>query len=341
MGSARQKDPGKLTKQSKALTKISTSTWGATFPKARQVYTAVVRPAMTYGSTIWHTPKEIKKSNGISNKLAVIQNECLRTIAGAFKATPIPVLEAETYIAPIDIHLDQLQAQARHRLCQGGQRKFIINACNSIANKLRGRPGRKRAPASTPGTLKYAWAKQKSLMPVANPPWAETPLNTARDIQEARAVQGKIIAKIKQRYTDAWQTSWKSYQNLTSTPTPAQAAPLTKTRIKLHETLAKAESALSIQIRSEKIGLADFLFRRRVPDVLTPKCPCGWPKQTAKHVIMFCKLNSNRRSMLRSIGTNNYRLITDSSRAMKLVTAWLMKTGLLTQFSLAAQHLYH
>ena len=83
----------KLTKQSKALTKISTSTWGATFPKARQVYTAVVRPAMTYGSTIWHTPKEIKKSNGISNKLAVIQNKCLRTIAGAFKATPIPVLE--------------------------------------------------------------------------------------------------------------------------------------------------------------------------------------------------------------------------------------------------------
>ena len=187
----------KLTKQSKALTKISTSTWGATFPKARLVYTAVVRPAMTYGSTIWHTPKDIKKSNGISNKLAVIQNKCLQTIAGAFKATPIPVLEAETYIAPIDIHLDQLQAQARHRLCQGGQNKFIINACNSIANKLKGRAGRKRAPASTPGTLKLKITSdtQKSLMPVANPPWAETPPNTARDIQEARAVQRKIIAK--------------------------------------------------------------------------------------------------------------------------------------------------
>ena len=41
------------------------------------------------------------------------------------------------------------------------------------------------------------------------------------------------------------------------------STPLTKTRIKLHETLAKAESALPIQIRSEKICLADFLFRRR------------------------------------------------------------------------------
>ena len=337
----------KLTKQSRALTKISTSTWGATFPKARQIYTAVVRPAITYGSTIWHMPKDIKKSNGISNKLAVIQNKCLRTIAGAFKATPIAVLEAETYIAPIDIHLDQLQTQARHRLCQGGQKKFIINACNSIANKLRGRAGRKRAPASTPGMLKHAWAKKiisdthKIASPVAHPPWAEPPPNTAREIEEARAAQGKITAKIKKRYIDAWQTSWKTYQNRTSTPTPAQAAPLTKKRIKLHKTLAKAESALTIQIRSEKIGLADFLFRRHVPDVLTPNCPCGWPKQTAKHVIMFCKLNSNRQSMLRSIDTNNYRLITDSSRAMKLLTAWLMKTGLLTQFSMTAQHLYH
>ena len=195
--------------------------------------------------------------------------------------------------------------------------------------------------------LKHAWAKKiisdthKIASPVAHPLWAEPPPNTAREIEEARAAQGKIAAKIKKRYIDAWQTSWKTYQNRTSTPTPAQAAPLTKKRIKLHKTLAKAESALTIQIRSEKIGLADFLFRRHVPNVLTPNCPCGWPKQTAKHVIMFCKLNSNRQSMLRCIGTNNYRLITDSSRAMKLVTAWLMKTGLLTQFSMTAQHLYH
>ena len=271
----------KLTKQSRVLTKISTSTWGATFPKARQIYTAVVRPAITYGSTIWHMPKDIKKSNGISNKPAVIQNKCLRTIAGAFKATPIAVLEAETYIAPIDIHLDQLQTQARHRLCQGGQKKFIINACNSIAKKLRGRAGRKRAPASTPGMLKHTWAKKiisdthKIASPVVHPPWAEPPPNTAREIEEARAAQGKITSKIKKRYIDAWQTSWKTYQNRTSTPTPAQAAPLTKKRIKLHKTLAKAESALTIQIRSEKIGLADFLFRRHVPDVLTPNCLCG------------------------------------------------------------------
>lgn len=45
-----------------------------------------------------------------------MQNKCLRTVTGAFKATPIPVLEAERFIAPIDVHLDQLQAKARYRL---------------------------------------------------------------------------------------------------------------------------------------------------------------------------------------------------------------------------------
>ena len=153
-----RKTQEKMVKQSMALTKISTSTWGATFAKARQVYSAVVRPAMTYGSTVWHMPKEVKKSKTSTSKLSVMQNTCLRTIAGAFKATPISVLEAETFIAPIDTHLDMLQAQARHRLRAGGQLK-IISACNKIADKLRGKAGRKRLQKPTPGKLNHIWAK--------------------------------------------------------------------------------------------------------------------------------------------------------------------------------------
>lgn len=48
----------RMIKQSMAPTKISASTWGAFFARARQVYTAVVRPAITYESTVWHTPKD-------------------------------------------------------------------------------------------------------------------------------------------------------------------------------------------------------------------------------------------------------------------------------------------
>ena len=153
-----RKTQEKMVKQSMALTKISTSTWGDTFAKSRQVYSAVVRPAMRYGSNLWHMPKEVKKSKMSTSKLSAMQNYCLRTIAGAFKATPISVLEAETFIAPIDTHLDMLQAQAMHRLRAGGQLKIISSACNKIADKLRGKAGRKRLQKPTQGELKHIWA---------------------------------------------------------------------------------------------------------------------------------------------------------------------------------------
>jgi hypothetical protein len=45
------------------------------------------------------------------DQLKVIQNRCLRTITGAFKATPTQVLEAEAGVMPIDIDLNHRQAQ--------------------------------------------------------------------------------------------------------------------------------------------------------------------------------------------------------------------------------------
>lgn len=157
-----RKTQEKMIKQSMALTKISSSTWGATFSKTRQVYTAVIRPVMTYGSAVWHMQKDAtsKKMKTSTNKLAVMQSKCLRAVAGAFKATAIPVLEAETFIAPIDIHLDQLQAKARYRLRCGGQAKVITTACKAIIRKLRGKAGRERVQQPSPGDQKHAWAKK-------------------------------------------------------------------------------------------------------------------------------------------------------------------------------------
>ena len=50
----------KMTKPTLAFIKISVSIWGAIFLKACQVYSAVVRPGITYESAIWHIPAELK-----------------------------------------------------------------------------------------------------------------------------------------------------------------------------------------------------------------------------------------------------------------------------------------
>lgn len=112
----------KMTKQTLALAKITTSTWGATFTKARHVYTAVVRPAMTYGSLVWHAPKELKGlSKSAENRLAVVQNKCLRLISGGYKATPVQALEAETFVPPISSHAASSEITISHAECRAGK----------------------------------------------------------------------------------------------------------------------------------------------------------------------------------------------------------------------------
>lgn len=171
------------------LIKISTSTWGAIFSKARQVYTTVICPAMTYGLVVWHTSKNVKKSNSIE-KLAVLQNKCLQTIAGAFKATSISVLEAKMFIAFIGIHLDQLQTKAQYWLRVNCQSKFLAKTSTSIANKLCGKTKRKRVQKQNLGILKHrsilvnAFIVSFSNLP---PPWSDVPSICCDKLRVARA----------------------------------------------------------------------------------------------------------------------------------------------------------
>src|SRR5437016_10169474 len=82
------------------------------FKRAKLVYTIVVRSAITYGAPIWFSlvRTETSKANIIA-KLEQTQNRCLRTIARAYKATSIPLLESETRVLPIRTYLSMLQAQ--------------------------------------------------------------------------------------------------------------------------------------------------------------------------------------------------------------------------------------
>ena len=56
----------------------------------------------------------------------------------------------------------------------------------------------------------------------------------------------------------------------------------------LYESLAKAEGAALCQARTEKIGLRAFLFRRGVPGIASPACPCGQGDHTAAHLFAGC-----------------------------------------------------
>ncbi|KAL6165128.1 hypothetical protein ACJQWK_08372 [Exserohilum turcicum] len=49
------------------------------------------------------------------------------------------------------------------------------------------------------------------------------------------------------------------------------------------------QSALLVQLRTEKIGLRDFLFTQRVPGVTSSRCQCGERRQTVAHILLHCR----------------------------------------------------
>ena len=90
-----------------ALQHMTASTWGATMPKARHIYQAIVHSALSYGVALWHQPTgNASKPKGLAAKLQKQQNQGLWTVLGAFKVTPIHQLETELYMPPLDLWLN-------------------------------------------------------------------------------------------------------------------------------------------------------------------------------------------------------------------------------------------
>ena len=151
-----QKVKAKMAAQELSLSIVAASTWGATLNKAKQVYSAVVRPAMTYAAAVWHSPRALRGATRAHvRSLGVIQNRCIRRVLGAYKATSVRELEVESGIAPMQVTLDQ--TVLRYQALQGIHP--ATKAGNArIRRKLHKRQGRPRTVAESPAEGKREWA---------------------------------------------------------------------------------------------------------------------------------------------------------------------------------------
>ena len=145
-----------------------------------------------------------------------------------------------------------------------------------------------------------------------------------------------------QSLADKWQSLWDKYQRKHDrNSTIAQTVQLLKKkRLEIHGSLAKAESSLAVQIRTKNIEFAQFLYWQHILATTLLACKCEWHSQTAKHIIQYCNLRPDRQRMLKDAGTTDYEKAVSTSKGLKAVTTWLMKLGLLSQFSLATEQLY-
>lgn len=116
-----------------------------------------------------------------------------------------------------------------------------------------------------------------------------------------------------------WKRAWSDYQRSHSRrPCVAANGDLSAKRLDLHKNLSEAESSLAVQMGTDRIELAEYFHLRRVSTVSSPGCPCGWTRQTLKHVLLSCSQHMTDRSIMCSdAGTTDYRTLLSTEKGLR------------------------
>ena len=338
-----QQCKAKMVSQERALQCLAGSIWGATFHSCRTVYQTVIVPAMTFAAAVWHSPKNLPDATEKHTKeLTKMQNKSLRKVLGAYRATPVPVLEAEAGILPMRIQLDKAVLRSK---AARGTHEVVRKSNERIWKRMQPKRGRRIELPDTPSKEKEQWTKRSLNLPSSvilgsinqrrpkdhdRSPGTQTPQQTQTDWPNLRK-------KVKEWERYRKEGRWKYYQqNLSKAPYAAQQGDLRRGRIEFHRGLGKAESSAAVQLRTTKIGLNEFLHKQRVPGIASPGCPCGWRKQDAKHVLLFCPNHQEgRQEMVRKAGTNDFTKLLLTKEGIRSAARWFIRSGILSQYLLA------
>lgn len=311
----------KIANQRNALIRLTGKTWGVDLERARKVYVAAVRPAITYGAAAWHVPSASQGNpKGVARTIQPLQNDCLRTVAGAYKATRVRRLETEVWCPPIQLHLDRLVASFYQRLEITGMRRLIEQQCREVRLILRSRPKRGRTTRTREG--RQAWAKS----------W----LQQRGETTDRRTRQPLPWTSIDARtaMVTSWEQRWHATRDLEPHRTvPADHVDWGVGGVGRHIGLPRALSSLLVQARTEAIGLRDFLARRGVPDV-SLLCACG-ERETVEHVFLHCPNLARPAAFPRS--RRELREALDAPSRARVCCRWLLGTGKLREYRLALE----
>ena len=272
-------------------------------------------------------------------------------MVGAYKSAPIRCLETEAWVPPLDLYLNKRLADFESRPQKqalqsgagpGAERTtaghLITEACNRVYRRFqKRRKGRGRRPQQgTQGPTATELATS-TVTQWANYKW--------RIGGKERGSNTKEVVEL------AWQARWeqqrasqRSQRGLANRIADKDPPTLlfTNRGLKRHEGLTKAQSTLLSQARIGDIGLRDYLFRVKVPEVYTPYCECGEGRETVEHLVVWCpnpplqrpwdrrEIRSHRdlQTVLQGVGARSARLV-------RKVLGWLMDSGRLLEYSLA------
>ena len=245
------------------------------------------------------------------------------------------MLETESYVPPLDLWLNGQVAKFQARLERSGIAQEIRNACSTIRTRIlrrtnRRAPNNTETPANTPGAKRRLWVEEWTGRPLDQWDRQEKKL-VLRDWQKRWHAENRRLGRIVRPSTDRGNC-----------PVVPEDTPLTKQVLGLHKNLYKAESARLVQARTKRIGLAEFLFNRKVPGIATAKCRCSAGHETPRHMALFCTQEaSTRQYLLDPAGrTQPYPILIGTVEGARKFVRWMMYSSRLAQFALAKRLLY-
>jgi hypothetical protein len=315
----------KVTARLPALNRLAAAAWGCSQVRAKQIYTAVIRPTILYGAGVWHEIRD--KPTGVARSLAAEQSKCLRIAAGAYKATPIRTLEWELGVPPLDLECSRQAALFEARIEINGIRSKIEAAAHK-ARRIAGRRICARRSRTNKGPT------------TAEPVEGQTLLRAKKacDWMGSMAVEDAVANTWMERRR-AELTAKAVRMREKPSPSDNTNEP---TNPDLYANLLKHEASLLFQVRADVGGWKQALFRMRVPDVLTPLCDCGTGPHNPEHAILHCTNLRRKRARLRAaLGTKTLQTTRDLQECLgdpedaAEIVRWLLKAGFYPQYEKA------
>jgi len=136
-----------------------------------------------------------------------------------------------------------------------------------------------------------------------------------------------VKRQIRAKWINIWKAETKSRATFKYIPQPSYKV------LRLHHSLKKWQSTLLIQICTEKIGLRDFLCKRRVSEFDDPRCDCNKGRQTVDHVLLRYRIYNNiRRKVFGRRGQIDLRAILNKLKLVIKAIRFIEQMRLLRQF---------
>jgi hypothetical protein len=192
----------------------------------------VIRSVLAYESIAWHDISEnLKKS---SKLLILIQNECLRIMSGAYKATPARYFESKMAVPLLDLYLDKWVADFEHCIEASGISQLLRAAGARAAEMIAGHQlqHKRRAPELT--------SRDQRIQAVRR--WMGTKKDTEKVMLEA------------------WRRRWREVIRKSKRGDLVACRGPDLTNYKVYRDLYKHQAFVLMQVRTGCVEMADFLF---------------------------------------------------------------------------------